>query len=50
MDANFRLKNRQRIVKNDVSLGDGWGHWVPSAPYLEHLHVHAADAEVSCLV
>lgn len=46
MDANFRLKNRERVIKNDVSLSDGWGHWVPLGPFLEHVQAQAQDAEV----
>lgn len=46
MDANFRLKNRDRFVRNDVSLGDGWGHWVPSGPFMEHIATRNEDLEV----
>ncbi|KAF9492480.1 hypothetical protein BDN71DRAFT_1591590 [Pleurotus eryngii] len=45
MDANFRLKNRDRYVRNDTSLSDGWGHWVPSAPFLKHIEAHNQDLE-----
>lgn len=46
MDANFRLKNRDRFLRNDVSLGDGWGHWVPSRPFLDHIQARNEDLEV----
>ncbi|KAF9496955.1 hypothetical protein BDN71DRAFT_1588551 [Pleurotus eryngii] len=45
MDTNFRLKNRDRYVRNDTSLSDGWGHWVPSAPFLKHIEAHNQDLE-----
>ncbi|KAF4606853.1 hypothetical protein EYR38_000908 [Pleurotus pulmonarius] len=45
MDANFRLKNRDRAVRNDTSLGDGWGHWVPSVPFLAYVQAQADDLE-----
>ncbi|KAF9487474.1 hypothetical protein BDN71DRAFT_1485308 [Pleurotus eryngii] len=45
MDANFRLKNRERLTKHDVSLADGWGHWVPQGPFLAHIHAHSEDPE-----
>ncbi|KAF9490853.1 hypothetical protein BDN71DRAFT_1510941 [Pleurotus eryngii] len=45
MDTNFRLKNWDRYVWNDVSLSDGWGHWVPSAPFLKHIEAHNQDLE-----
>ncbi|KAJ7055432.1 hypothetical protein C8F01DRAFT_1211630 [Mycena amicta] len=38
LDANFRLKNRIRTnEKQDPSLGPGWGCFVESEPYKEHL-------------
>ncbi|KAJ8457732.1 hypothetical protein ONZ45_g18198 [Pleurotus djamor] len=45
IDANFRLKNRDRKTQNDTALGDGLGHWVPHAPYMAHIAAHAADTE-----
>jgi hypothetical protein len=46
IDANFRLKNKARVVQNDPPLGDGWGHWVPEEPYQEYLHKHGHQTEV----
>ncbi|KAF4564770.1 hypothetical protein EYR36_002709 [Pleurotus pulmonarius] len=47
MDMNFRLKNCERLIINDVSLSDGWGHWVPLSPYHEYVTVHAQDADTN---
>lgn len=49
MDANFRLKNRERVIVNDISLSDGWGHWVPFKPFQEYIEAHSQDADVSIL-
>jgi hypothetical protein len=46
IDANFRLKNKDRKVKNDVLLGDGWGHIVPQQPYKEYLSKYGHQEEV----
>jgi hypothetical protein len=46
IDANFRLKNKDRSIENDPPLGDGWGHWVPDKPYQEHLKKHGYQKEV----
>ena len=48
IDANFRLKCKDKNNKNDVSLGDGWGHWVPQGEYTEYLSKHSHHTEVSC--
>ena len=47
VDANFKLKNKARGIKNDPPLGDGWGHWVPESPYQEYLMQYGHQAEVS---
>lgn len=46
MDANFRLKNKDRNIKNDPALGDGWGHWVPEQPYHEYIGEYGYQTEV----
>lgn len=46
IDANFRLKNKARGIKNDPPLGDGWAHWVPEKPYHAHLDAHGKQEEV----
>ncbi|KAF7440215.1 hypothetical protein PC9H_000559 [Pleurotus ostreatus] len=45
IDANFRLKNKDRHLENDKALGDGWGHWVPEGPYKSHLNMNTNDPE-----
>jgi hypothetical protein len=45
-DANFRLKNKSRGVKNDLPLGDGWAHWVPEGPYQEYIGKYGYQVEV----
>jgi hypothetical protein len=47
IDANFRLSNKARGIKNDPPLGDGWGHWVPDAPYQKYLAEFGHQIEVS---
>jgi hypothetical protein len=37
INVNFRLKNKDHKVVNDLPLGDSWAHWVPHAPYHEYL-------------
>ena len=46
IDANFRLKNKARGIKNDPPLGDGWAHWVSEQPYQAYLDKHGHQAEV----
>jgi hypothetical protein len=49
IDANFRLKNKDRSVCNDPALGDGWGHWVPKESYHKYLAAHGRQDEVSVI-
>jgi hypothetical protein len=37
IDANFRMKNKDRSAKDMPALGDGWAHFVPEAPYMKHI-------------
>lgn len=46
IDANFRLKNKDRQLDYDLPLGDGWGHWVPETPYRAHLQANVDEPEV----
>jgi hypothetical protein len=46
IDANFRLKNKDRKVTNDPPLGDGWAHWVPQGPYHEYIQQYGHQEEV----
>ncbi|KAJ7058639.1 hypothetical protein C8F01DRAFT_1255789 [Mycena amicta] len=54
LDANFRLKNRLRVndhEKHDPSLGSGWGYFVDSEPYKDHIWDYVAENDVStCIV
>src|SRR5215472_6149953 len=47
IDANFRLKNKERGIRNDPPLGDGWGHWVPSEQYEKYIREFGHQQEVS---
>jgi hypothetical protein len=47
IDANFRLKLKNRGIKNDPPLGDGWGHWAPNGPYKEYINTYGWQEEVS---
>lgn len=47
LDANFRLKNKDRGIQNDLPLNDGWGHWPPKTPFDEYLAKYGFQAEVS---
>jgi hypothetical protein len=46
-DANYRMKNKDRGIKNDPPLGDGWGHWVPEGPYQSYIAEYGYQVEVS---
>ena len=49
IDANFRLKNKARGIKNDLPLGDSWGHWVPEVPYQQYLSKYGHQIEVRAI-
>src|ERR1700730_4513596 len=46
IDANFRLKLKEKGILNDPSLGDGWAHWVSSKPYHEYVRKYGHQVEV----
>lgn len=46
IDANFRMKNRDRSVNDMPALGDGWAHFVPEAPYMEHVQKRGHEEHV----
>lgn len=48
-DADFRLKNKARGIKNDPPLGNGWGHWVPEEPYHAYIAQYGDQIEVPVL-
>jgi hypothetical protein len=45
VDANFKLKNKERGIK-DFELDPGWGCYVESSPYFQHLENYADQPEV----
>ena len=49
VDANFRLKSKDKGIKNDPALSDGWGYWVPNKDYHKYLEKYGVQAEVSLL-
>jgi hypothetical protein len=49
VDANFRLKNKGRTIKDDPALGSGWAHWVEDKPYQEHVGKYGHEVEVFCV-
>jgi hypothetical protein len=49
VDANFKLKNKARGIENDPPLSDGWGHWVPEAPYRQYITKHCHEEEVGLI-
>ncbi|KAJ7161448.1 hypothetical protein C8R43DRAFT_1123892 [Mycena crocata] len=51
MDANFRLKNRIRENEvHDPSFGSGWGYFVQSGPYKEHLKDYVAEKDITTCI
>ena len=49
VDANFRLKNKEKSIKWDRPLGDGWAHWVLDEPYHEYVREYGYQEEVQTL-
>jgi hypothetical protein len=47
IDANFRMKNKDRSAKDMPALGDGWAHFVPETPYMEHVRKSGYEEHVS---
>lgn len=47
IDANFRLKLKEKGFKDDPALGDGWAHWVSSKPYQAYIKEYGYQVEVS---
>jgi hypothetical protein len=46
IDANFRLKLKQKGIIDDPALGDGWAHWVASKPYQAYVKKYGHLVEV----
>ena len=49
IDANFQLKMKERGIQNDPALGDGWAHWVTSAPFRDYIKKYGHQIEVGHL-
>ncbi|KAH7924727.1 hypothetical protein BV22DRAFT_1129623 [Leucogyrophana mollusca] len=45
INANFRLKLKDKKSVNDITLGSGWAHWVPAAPYKEYIAQYGDQTE-----
>ena len=48
VDANFKLKNKERGIK-DFELDPGWGCYVETNRYFQHLDNYADQAEASLI-
>lgn len=46
MDANFRLKLRDRNIRQDPELGPGWSYFVHEANYQESMATFGDQKEV----
>lgn len=46
IDANYRLKLKEKGIKNDPALGDGWAHWVESGGYKAYVKKYGHQVEV----
>lgn len=46
IDANFRLKLKDKGSKNDGALGDGWAYWVPEQEYQDYIAKYGHQTEV----
>jgi hypothetical protein len=49
MDANFRLKLRDRHIKNDPELGPGWAYCVHEKRYQDEMELYGDQVEVGPL-
>jgi len=41
-------KLKEKGINNDPALGDGWAHWVQSAPYQAYIKNFGHQVEVYC--
>lgn len=46
IDANFRLKRKERGVKDDPELGPGWAYFVEDSSYKAELDGYREETEV----
>jgi hypothetical protein len=49
MDANFRLKLRNRHIKNDPELGPGWAYCANEKHYQNEMDQYGDQTEVSLI-
>ena len=47
IDANFRMKLKEKGILNDPALGDGWAHWTRSQPYRAYVAKYGHQVEVN---
>lgn len=47
MDANFRLKSKDRSIKTDPALGSGLAYYVEEEKYQEYISTCSDQTEVS---
>lgn len=46
IDANFKMKQKDKNILNDPPLGDGWAHWVAHEPYKAYIKLYGHQVEV----
>lgn len=46
IDANFKMKQKDKGIENDPPLGDGWAHWVANAPFKAYVKKYGHVIEV----
>lgn len=46
IDANYRLKLKDKGLVADKPLGDGWSHFVQTAPYRAYIQLYGGYVEV----
>ena len=47
IDANFKMKQKDKGIENDPPLGDGWAHWVANVPFKAYVEKYGHKIEVS---
>ena len=46
LDANFRMKNKNQSSNDLPTLDDEWAHFIPEAPYMEHVRMCGNEEHV----
>lgn len=49
IDANFRLRLKDKGIAWDPPLGDGWSQWVPRKPFHNYVKKYGGQLEVILL-